>query len=192
MSGDGVSVVAVVAVVGGDGRLVRPGLTLLLHGVVEGEEGQLGHREVLEAERDAQDGQAQQHAEQHMGDREPEPADDDPDDVHDALGEPVAGRLLQFPSERPHDVAGQLEGLDAERDADDRETRQQARQQVGDAEPHAAQHEPQHVADGLHEVLLGVAGTTGSTITVSGCGAGPPASRRRGTLKPWSPPRSRP
>src|SRR5207249_8980846 len=107
--------------------------------------------EGLDAERDPDDRDAQDHAADEAVHGEPQAAEDDPDDVADDVqGTGHAGAVLDVPSEGPESEARQLERLDAERDRDDQHEHNDSRHHEGDRQPDPDEDEPENVADGLH------------------------------------------
>src|SRR5690606_37877407 len=114
---------------------------------------QQGHRDQLEvgdAERDADDRQAQGEAGEDMAEGQPPAGQDQPEDVADegaGAGVPAFDRGV---AEGPQGVDADAEGGYAERDADDGDAEQHAGEHVAEEQPETAQYEPDDVEDGLH------------------------------------------
>src|SRR5262249_4931943 len=107
--------------------------------------------ERLDAERDPDDRDAQDHATDEAVHRQPQPAEDDPDDVaDDAQRARHAVRVLDMTAEGPQSEAGQLERLNPERDRDDEDEHHDPGDDEPDGEPDPDEDEPQDVAERLH------------------------------------------
>ena len=109
------------------------------------------HLEVLKAEGDAHDGDAEQQPEHQVKHGNLPPAQQDPDDVHDnrqAVG--LIGAVHQFMAERPEGVSPQFEQLHAKRNTDDGDAHHQTDDEVDDGNQDAAKDEPENVAECFH------------------------------------------
>ena len=123
--------------------------------VAEGGEGEGRQFQVLYGEGDADDGKGEEHGEECMREHDPDAADDQPDDVHERGETPGRSRPVgDFPAEGEQRQERQLDALDAERDADDREAQYDAADQVFKENEYPAEHDPDDVADKAHSVLL--------------------------------------
>jgi len=106
------------------------------------------HLEVLNAEGDAHDGDAEQQTAHQVKRRNLPPAQQDPDDVHDnGQTAGLIGTVHQFMAERPQGVCSQLEELHAERNADDGDAHQQPHDVVDNGYDDPSQDEPEYVTD---------------------------------------------
>lgn len=86
----------------------------------EGHKGQFHQFEVLVPERDADDGDPKQQAKKQMGKRNGQPADEEPDDVHQQReASRGTGAGNHFLPERPQRHFRQFERLQPEGNADD-------------------------------------------------------------------------
>src|SRR5262249_58662704 len=113
----------------------------------ERHEGDRDQLERLDAERDPDDRDAQDHATDEAVHRQPQPGEDDPDDVaDDAQRARHAVRVLDMTAEGPQSEAGQLERLDPERDRDDEDEHHDPGDDEPDGEPDPDEDQPQDVA----------------------------------------------
>ena len=85
-----------------------------------------------------------------MAERQPPAGEDEPEDVAKHREGLVASGWHQRPAERPERVAGQLERLHPERDADDGDAHEDARDHVSDPHPDAREDQPDDVEDEPH------------------------------------------
>ena len=113
----------------------------------EGHEAKLGELEVLLAEWDADDGDAEDDADDAFNDGEFEAAEDDPDNVQDRMLPKVA---VDFLAKRPDDEAGHLPDLLPERDTDDGNAPNQAYKEIGNGHFETAENDPDDVSDSFH------------------------------------------
>src|SRR5690348_13947917 len=111
----------------------------------ERHEGYRDDLETGEAERDADDRQAEQDAADQMPEGQPPAEQDDPEYVPDHRGDPGFGAPLDRAAERPEHVTGDPEGSDPERDGDDQDEGHQPGQDVGNRHPQPFQDQPDHV-----------------------------------------------
>ena len=112
-------------------------------GFAEREQGEEGDLEMLDAERDADDGDAADEAENEMGRGNLPPPDKDPEDVHtDAQTTCRILSLDDFRAERPEGEDAEFPKLTAERDADDGDAEKQPGQEISERDKKSAQHEP--------------------------------------------------
>src|SRR5262245_5391854 len=120
----------------------------------ERDQSQRNHLETRDAERDPDDGDAEDEPGNQMADRQLPADQHNPDDV--AYDRPKARTSLSHPraAERPDDVAGDPECRDPEGDGDDEDARDQSRHGVAQREPPARQYEPEDVADRAHATML--------------------------------------
>ena len=90
---------------------------------------------MLGRDRQADDGDGEQQGHEQVKQRQFKAGQDDPDDVHHD-GQATAGRFFfaDFTPERRNGQCGQLETLDAERDADDGDAQDDGADQVADDE----------------------------------------------------------
>lgn len=101
--------------------------------LAEGDERGPGHLEAGDAERDPDDGEAEEDARKQVAEREPPARQDEPEDVCDDADRLAARRARnECASERPQRVDGELERLHPERDPDDRDEEERAGDRVGD------------------------------------------------------------
>src|SRR5690606_22469891 len=108
--------------------------------------------EVRDAERDADDREAQGDAGGDVAEGQPPAGEDQPQDVaHTGRGARVPAFDGRVP-EGPQGVDADAEGGDPERDTDHGDAQQHTCEQVGEEEPEAAEDEPNDVQDGLHWV----------------------------------------
>src|SRR5215831_3967981 len=87
-----------------------------------------------------------------MADRQPPAEQDDPEDVADHRADPCASPRHSRPPERPENIVRDPERRNAERDRDDQDERDEPGKDVGDRQPDAAQHQPDHIEDHAHLV----------------------------------------
>src|SRR4051794_6504901 len=87
-----------------------------------------------------------------MAQRQPDPREDEPQDVADAGAQARARLVDDGPAERPEGVEADPEGRDAERDAEDGDAPQHPEGEVGEEHPEATQDEPQQVEQEPHRV----------------------------------------
>ena len=117
----------------------------------EGKDGGDGQFEVLGAPGDADDRDAEDQAEDGVENGDFPPAEEDPEEVHhDGEATGFVGFVDQFVAEGPECVAAELEELDAERDADNRDAHHQTHEKIHDGDQQAAQDEPENVAERFH------------------------------------------
>ena len=89
-----------------------------------------------------------------MADGQPEPGDEEPDDVADpAHGAGPGGRNHLTP-EGPQDVGGDTEGGDARGDRDDEQAGDQSEEEVAEEEPEPAEDDPDDVEQRAHGTYL--------------------------------------
>ena len=106
---------------------------------------------MLQAERDADDGQAACYAETQMEQSDFDATEDDPDEVHyDSKTAGVIGTGHDFASEWPQRKSCYLEQLQSERDADDGDAEQQSHHSIVEAYYDASKEEPEYVTDEFH------------------------------------------
>lgn len=104
-----------------------------------------------DAQGEPDDGDAQQQAGNHVADGQSETTEHQPQDVADTTDRSTCARPVDHDSpERPQRVAGELERLQAERDADDCDAVEHSGHDVGEGQPPPGQDQPQHVAEHLH------------------------------------------
>jgi hypothetical protein len=110
-------------------------------------------------ERDADDRQAERHAGNDVGEREPPAGEEEPEDVPDrAQGDEAVRALDERASEGPERVPRELERLLREREADDRDREQDGREQVPERQPEAGEDEPDDVQQRLRTVVSSAPG----------------------------------
>ena len=106
---------------------------------------------MLQAERDADDGQAACDAETQMEQGDLDPSAKYPDDVHpDSETSGIIRSGGHFMSERPECEPCYLEQLQSERDADDGDAEQQSHHSIVEAYYDASKEEPEYVTDEFH------------------------------------------
>ena len=106
---------------------------------------------MLQAERNADDGHAENESAQQMDGGNLPPARQDPDQVHHSrytAGFP--GPVNQLMAERPECIGTQLEKLRAERDTDDGNAHQQPDNIVDQGDEDSSQKEPADVTEQFH------------------------------------------
>jgi hypothetical protein len=109
-------------------------------------QGQACELEVLTAERDTDDGDAQQKAERKVGKANPDAAQYNPKDVHDkAQSSARLGCGLHALAERAEGKKTYLQGLDTERNADDGDHHAYTGHDVFHSGHYTAQHQPENV-----------------------------------------------
>ena len=124
---------------------------LLTDFFAEGKDGGDGQFEVLGAPGDADDRDAEDQAEDGVENGDFPPAEEDPEEVHhDGEATGFVGFVDQFVAEGPECVAAELEELDAEGDADDRDAHHEPHKEIHDGDQDAAEDEPEKVADCFH------------------------------------------
>ena len=104
---------------------------------------QKGHLEVLQAERDAYDGDAEYDAEPHVQNGDFDATADNPDDVHQnrqATG--VIRSRYDVVSERPESKSCHLEKLQSEWNTDDGQAEQQSHNSVIETDQNASEQHP--------------------------------------------------
>jgi hypothetical protein len=117
----------------------------------KGVEGKSGELEVLHAEGDADDGDAQQEPDTQVAQADPDAAAQQPDHVEDngqAAG--VVPGLPRGATERPQGQHTQLHRLQPERDADDGDHQQQAADKIFHCNEDAAEQQPDDVSKTAH------------------------------------------
>ena len=103
---------------------------------------------MLKAEGDANDGDAEDDAENQVQDRHLPPSAKNPDEIHhDGKASRFIRPGYQLVPERPQRVRAQLEQLHAERNADDGDAQQQPHNVVDQGDDDAAQDKPEDVSD---------------------------------------------
>ena len=118
-----------------------------------GEEGQPGQLDVLQGERDADDGDGAQHRRHQMSQGQPPAEQDGPDQIAQGA-DAAAQRSRRFVGHLAPE-GPEAEGADAKRgdgpgQADDGDGADERREPPGQAHDKAAEHEPQDVADQSH------------------------------------------
>ena len=120
---------------------------VLFYCFAERKQGGYDHLEVLHAEGDTDDGDAQDDAEEKMDQGDLPPAGQNPDDVHD--GRQAAGlfRLVyDLMTEGPEGIGSELEELHAERDAYDCDAQPDAHAIVYQRYKEAVEDNPEYIA----------------------------------------------
>ncbi len=118
------------------------------HFSAEGHEAQGGHFKQLDAERDADDGDAEACADDGIENRSPKTCANDPNDVRDQRGCPAAvGDVLSKGRKRQ---LREFEALPSERDADDGDVEDDADDDPKNGRDKPAADDPDDVADGTH------------------------------------------
>ena len=123
-------------------------LPALPAGLAEGKEGEAGYLEVLQTEGDADDGDAEQGADNDVGKGNFYPAAEDPDDVQhevNAAGLAVAedGGFAEGAEREDAD----FHQLQAEGNADDGNAKQQSGNDISQPDEEAAEQEPKYVSE---------------------------------------------
>ncbi len=99
------------------------------------------------AEGDADDGDVEEEPEAEMGQTNPEAADEEPQHVHEEVQTACLLRLmLDMGAEGPEGEYAQLDGLQAEGDADDGDEQEQSAQKILDGNLYAAEEYPDDVS----------------------------------------------
>lgn len=117
----------------------------------EGEDGEAHEFEVLEAEGDAYDGHAEQEPPKEVGDGNRDAPDKPPDYVHytgEAARRPAA--VVNIGPERPKGQYGEFQRLQPERDADNRNHHQHARNGILYRDHQTAEHYPDYIQQYIH------------------------------------------
>jgi dipeptidyl aminopeptidase/acylaminoacyl peptidase len=121
--------------------------------LTEGKEAEDGELEVLKREGEPDDGDRVPRGEHDVGRKNPDPRDDDPEQVHHEAerAAPRGRRLLHdVLPEREEAEPGELEALKPERDADHGEAEQQAAEEVLEPDEEAAEDDPDDVEEEPH------------------------------------------
>ena len=114
-------------------------------------ESQSGKFEVLLAERNADDGDAQYDAEHQVGKADPDAAQQNPEDVHDDAQASAGLRSgLDFLAERAEGQQTDFEGLYTERNTDDSNAPDNSRKEPKCRADTAEGEEPQNISDKFH------------------------------------------
>lgn len=127
---------------------IGEGLLLPADDGAEGQQRELRLLEALEAEGDADDGDAQQYAVEQGLEGKEDAAEYEPEHVED--GGAGSAAVLDLLAEREEREAGHLEALRAHRDAHDGDAPQRADENPAHALPKPREDEPQYVADNAH------------------------------------------
>lgn len=115
--------------------------------LAKGRERQLGQAEVHLPERNADDGDAEENAEEEMGNPYPYAADKEPQHVHEQV-QATGLRLLapDLRTERPEGENAEFHALQPEGYADDGDHQGQSRQEVFDGDLQSAEDDPDDVS----------------------------------------------
>ena len=114
-----------------------------------------GHFEVLEAEGDAHDGDAEKEAEGKVEEGYLPPAEEDPDEVHHGrYTAGLVGAIDKFMAERPEGIGSQHEELDAEGYADDGDAHQKAHDEVDEGDNDSTQNQPEDITEKFHMMQI--------------------------------------
>ena len=107
------------------------------------------HLEVLKAERDADDGRAEDATSQAVTDEMDPTHDDEPDDVDEGL-EAIDIGLDDLFAHRPKEEFGDFEELEANRDEDDGDEADDAHDEIHDRRDETTEDKPKNVAESFH------------------------------------------
>ncbi len=112
-------------------------------------ERELGHFERLDAERNADDGDAVEHACTQIAERHPAADQHHPQDVGQGRADSAA--VLHGFAKRRQGESRHLERLNAERDADDGDAQNQSHQCPSDCDGQSTKNDPQDIAENSHD-----------------------------------------
>ena len=116
--------------------------------MAERQQRYLDELHVLHGERETDDREREERGEQQVHDREFEARQDDPDDVQEQRqGAAWRFRLEDVATKRGENTARQLEALEAERDADNREAQDDAAEDVTQEDQESPEDEEDEVAE---------------------------------------------
>ena len=127
------------------------GPVFLYNVVTEGGDGQTGQFEMLHAEGDADDGDAEDQPEKEMGQKYPYSPDKKPDDIHEE-GKTTATlrEVYHLATERPEGQHSEFQGLYPERNSDDRDKQTYAGYKVFQCDEETAEQDPDDISKNFH------------------------------------------
>ena len=101
---------------------------------------------MLLPEGNADDGDTEQHAEEHVREPYPDATDEKPDDIHHAAQTAMSHFPAHTRAKRPQRQQSQLDALDAKRNADDGDHQCHTRYHIFDGNLNASEHQPNDVS----------------------------------------------
>ena len=121
--------------------------TIHLHNLPpEGSQGDMSELEVLLAEGDANDGDIEQAAKEHVREPNPDAANKEPEDVHCGVQTSAGGFLLHLRAKGPQSQESELQRLQTEGDSDDGDHHCHAGHEILNGDFDAAKHKPNDIA----------------------------------------------
>ena len=102
--------------------------------------------EVLLAEGDADDGDIEQAAEEHVREPYPNTTDEEPQDIHARVQTAAGGLLLHLRAKRPQSQKSELQRLQTEGDSDDGDHHGKTCHEILNGDFNAAKHKPNNVS----------------------------------------------
>lgn len=109
-------------------------------------EGDMCELEVLLAEGDADDGDIEQAAEEHMRKPNPNTTDEEPQDIHRGIQTATGGLLLHLRAKGPQGQKSELQRLQTEGNSNDGDHHSQACHEIFNGDFDAAKHKPNDIA----------------------------------------------
>ena len=106
----------------------------------------MGELEVLLAEGDADDGDIEQAAEEHMREPNPNTANEEPEDIHSGVQTAAGGLLLHLRAKGPQSQESELQRLQTEGDSNDGDHHCHAGHEILNGDFDAAKHKPNDIA----------------------------------------------
>lgn len=111
--------------------------------------------EMLQSERNADNGDAKHGAQHQMGEANADAADKNPNDIHqNGQTAAIRWRTAYFAAKRHQSHQGKFQGLQPKRDTNNRNHKYQARNKVLQKNQQAAQHYPQDIQQNIHTADL--------------------------------------
>lgn len=127
----------------------------------EGQERYFDQLEMLAGERDTDDGNEEQKTKAYMGNRYPEAAEQEPDNIHEGIEAPTGRRRgYRGTAKGPEHKRSELKTLQAEGNANDGETQHRTAYDIAKGCDETAEEEPDDVAERVHERWFGCSNVT--------------------------------
>ena len=127
------------------------GPAFLQNVVTEGGDGQAGQFEMLHAERDTDDGDAEDYPEKEMGQEYPYSPYEEPDDIHEEGKTTATLRdVYHLAAERPEGQHSEFQGLYSERYSDDRDKQADTGYKVFQCDEETAEQDPDDISKNFH------------------------------------------
>jgi hypothetical protein len=132
--------------------------------MAEGRQGDMSQLEMLFSKRNADDGDVEQHAEEHVSEPYPRSTHEKPDDIHHAAQAPMRHFAANARTERPQGEQSQLDALQTERNADDGDHQRHTTHNVFEGDFNTPKHQPNDITQYLHLPVIFISRCKNSQI----------------------------